>query len=378
MKRYLRPTAIAPAVLLFALSACEATKSSNPLGPAVAGPIAGVNITQPKLLEPTQGFKFKESQQPIKLLIENAATNGVRTITYAFEVSSDASFTNKVYARSGVPQGEGGRTSVIIERLELGRPYYWRARAEDGANSGQYASASFDLLPKALLNPPPQVSPVNGVTTSTRRPEMIVGFSTRNETIGFVRYEFQIATDAAFGSVVASALVNEGGGNTGFTPGGDLAASAQHFWRARATDGETTSSWTAAQGFRTPAGAIPGPGPSPGPTNPGGPCNSTNPDTIVKCERAKYGFMNAGQLADFLKATARSLNRNGIDGGGWGVLRKTGGNQCNGYSCDIVCTGQGTGQRQVDVLGDAEGAQTAGWGGSHFWPNIRADVCEIQ
>ena len=90
------------------------------------------------------------------------------------------------------------------------------------------------------------------------------------------------------------------------------------------------------------------------------------------------GFMNAGQLADFLKATARSLNRNGIDGAGWGVLRKTSGNQCNGYSCDIVCTGQGTGQRQVDVLGDAEGAQTAGWGGSHFWPNIRADVCEIQ
>ena len=211
MKRYLRPTAIAPAVFLFALSACEASKSSNPLSPAVAGPIAGVNITQPKLLEPTQGFKFKESQQPIKLLIENAATNGVRPITYAFEVSSDANFTNKVYARSGVPQGEGGRTSVIIERLELGRLYYWRARAEDGANSGQYASASFDLLPRALLTPPPQVSPVNGVTTSTRRPEMIVGLPTRNETIGFVRYEFQIATDAAFGSVVASALVDEAG-----------------------------------------------------------------------------------------------------------------------------------------------------------------------
>ena len=196
MTRHLRPTAVIPAVFMLALAGCEASKSSNPLSPSVAGPIAGVNITQPKLLEPTQGFKFKESQQPIKLLIENAASTGVRPLTYMFEVASDSDFTNKVYARSGVPQGDGGRTQVIIEKLDLGRVYYWRARAEDGANTGQYASASFDVLPRPLLNPPSRISPVNGATTSTRRPELIVAASPRNETIGWVRYEFQIAADA--------------------------------------------------------------------------------------------------------------------------------------------------------------------------------------
>ena len=134
MRRF-NPAAAIPAALLFSLLACEAQKSSNPLSPSVAGPIPGVEITPPKLLEPLQGFKFKESQQPIKLLIENASSNGVRPVTYMFEVATDTDFTTKVYARSGVPAGDNGRTSVQIDRLDLGRAYYWRAKADDGANS---------------------------------------------------------------------------------------------------------------------------------------------------------------------------------------------------------------------------------------------------
>src|SRR6476659_5188350 len=85
------------------LAGCEAQKSSNPLSPSVAGPIPGVNISAPKLIEPAQGFKYKESQQPIKLVVENATSNGVRPMTYMFEVATDSTFTTKVYARSGVP-----------------------------------------------------------------------------------------------------------------------------------------------------------------------------------------------------------------------------------------------------------------------------------
>jgi len=375
MKRSFRHVAAFSAAL--ALAACEASKSSNPLSPSVAGPIAGVEITAPKVLEPASEFKFKESQQPIRLLIENSVTNGVRPVSYTFEVASDNEFNNKVFARSGVPQGDGGRTSVTIERLDLGRTYHWRARAEDGANSSTYARASFEVLPRALLNPPSQHSPRGGATTATRRPEMIVGQSERNAAVGFVRYEFQIASNVTFSAIVASGVRDEGGGNTHFLPDGDLQAETNYYWRVRATDGETTSSWSGAESFRTPA-VIPAGGGGGGPTNPGGPCNSSNPDTIVKCERAKYGQMSSSQLVAFLRASAQSLNRNGIGGGPWGILRKAGGHQCNGYSCDILCSGQGTGQRQVDVLGDADGAQIAGWGATHTYPHIRVDVCEIQ
>lgn len=374
MKRNRPATALS---LLFAFAAvgCEATKSENPLSPAVAGPIAGVEITAPKLLEPAQGFKVKESQQPLKLLIENSTTTGVRPIAYSFEIATDSAFQTKVYARSGVPPGDGGRTSVTVDRLDLGRAYYWRVRAEDGANNSTYASASFEVLPKPLLNPPPQLSPINGATTGNRRPELVVGASERNAAIGVVYYAFQVSTNAAFTAIVSSGVRQEAGGTTGFTPEGDLAVNTLHYWRVSASDGEMTTSFSGAQTFRTPAPTAPNPTPAP---NPGAPCNSSNPDTIIKCERSKYGFMSPSQTVDFLRASARSLNRNGISGAPFGILRKAGGSNCNGFSCDIICTGQGTSQVQYDVLADAEGAQVAGWGPGHTVPNIRIDVCEIQ
>jgi hypothetical protein len=94
-----------PAVLLLALTACEAQKSSNPLSPTVAGPIAGVEITVPRLAAPAQGGKFKENQQPIKLTIENSTSTGVRPLAYTFEVATDSGFATKVFARSGVLLG---------------------------------------------------------------------------------------------------------------------------------------------------------------------------------------------------------------------------------------------------------------------------------
>ena len=378
MKRSLCPAAALPALFALTLVGCEASKSENPLSPSVAGPLAGVEITAPKLLEPAQGFKVKESQLPLKLLIENSATTGVRPIAYTFEIATDSEFQTKVYARSGVPNGEGGRTNVTVERLDLGRPYHWRVRAEDGANSSAYSTASFEVLPKPLLNAPPQRAPINGVTTGDRRPELVVGPAERNAAIGDVRYQFQIATDAGFGSIVANGTREETGDATGFLPDGDLAGNAPHFWRVRAHDGETVSSWSDTQTFRTPnAPAPPAPGPIPAPGGGGGPCNSSSALAIVQCERNKFGHMNDDQVVAFLRNVVDSLNRNGIEGGRFGLLVKDGGSNCNGYSCDILCSGQGGSQRQWDVLIDSDGAQGAIWGEldrSH----IVSRPCEIR
>ena len=371
MKRTLRPATALPVLFAFVLVGCEATKSENPLSPSVAGPLAGVEITAPRLLEPAQGFKVKESQQPLKLLIENSTSTGVRPVTYAFEVASDAEFQTKVYARSGVAPGDGGRTSVTVDRLDLGRAYYWRVRGEDGANSSTYSTASFEILPKPVLNPPAQLSPVNGETTGSRRPELKVGSSERNAAIGFVLYSFQIAADPAFTAVVAAGTRDEGGGTTEFIPDGDLTANTVYYWRVSANDGETSSSWSGAQSFRTPA-AAPAPSPSPGPA-PGGPCNFSNPETIVACERAKFGALNDSSVIQLLSQIADSLNRNNIPGGRFGLLRKESGSQCNGYSCDIICSGNGGAQRQWDVLVD---------GGGPTWHEVGAGltvrVCEIR
>ena len=45
-------------------------------------------------------------------------------------------------------------------------------------------------------------------------------------------------------------------------------------------------------------------------------------------------------------------NAAGVSGGPFGILEKASGNNCGGYSCDIICSGQGNAQKQWDVLID--------------------------
>ncbi|NUR54724.1 MAG: hypothetical protein HOQ29_09770 [Acidobacteria bacterium] len=367
---------VAVVALIAALAGCEAKKSSNPLSPSVAGPIPGVEISAPKLLEPAQGFRFRESEQPIRLTIENASSTGVRPLSYTFEVAPDSGFGTKVFSRAGVAPGGNGRTSVQLDRLEIGRVYFWRVRAEDGANTGPFSSAGFEIFPKPAINPPAAIAPVNNALTANATPTLTVANSATVGPVGGKAYEFQVAADQAFSRLVAAGIFPEGPGQTSMISA-PLPAGTAYFWRVRVSDGETTSAWMPTQTFRTPAAAPP-PSPGPTPPAPGGPCNASNPETIVSCERAKYGHMSPSQLVSFLRSTAQSLNRNGISGGPFGILRKPSGSSCDGYSCDIICSGQGGSQRQWDVLNDAEGAQGPAWNGPKTPPNIRIDVCEIQ
>ncbi len=364
-----------PAALVLALAGCEAQKSSNPLSPTVAGPIAGVEITVPRLAAPVQGVKFKENQQPVKLTIGNSTSTGVRPLAYTFEVATDSGFSTKVFARSGVQPGEGGQTSVQLDTLELGRTYYWRAKADDGANASGFTSAQFEMLPRAVLTVPTLLSPGNNEQVASRRPTLRILNSTGNAAVGFVNYLFVVATDQAFTQIVTHGLMGQGE-TTAFEVDRNLDYGGTYFWRVRATDGEVTTDWTGTQAFRV--GAAPAPAPTPTPTPSGGPCTAGTPEAIVSCERAKYGFMSHSQMAAFMRATAQSLNRNNLGGGPYGILRKASGTNCGGYSCDVICAGQGSGQSQWDVLGDIDGAQSPGWAGPHRLPGIRVDVCEIQ
>jgi hypothetical protein len=289
MERNTTWPAMLSAVLVVTAVACEAKKSSNPLSPSVAGPIPGVEITSPRALLPAAGAKLKESQQPVQLMIENASSTGVRPLYYTFEVATDSTFQTKLFARGQVPPGDNGRTSIQIDRLELGRNYYWRARAEDGANSGPFVSLQFEVLPRPVLQPPVALSPVNNEVLATNRPTLRLRASDRNSAVGRVMYEFQIAQDGAFTQGLIAADIAEAGGETSFTPATDLAAGLQYFWRARASDVETTSAWMAPQGFRTPPGAGGGGGGGGGGGSaPCGPPYPNNGPDVVRCVASKY------------------------------------------------------------------------------------------
>ena len=231
---------VAVVALIAALAGCEAKKSSNPLSPSVAGPIPGVEISAPKLLEPAQGFRFRESEQPIRLTIENASSTGVRPLSYTFEVAPDSGFGTKVFSRAGVAPGGNGRTSVQLDRLEIGRVYFWRVRAEDGANTGPFSSAGFEIFPKPAINPPAAIAPVNNALTANATPTLTVANSATVGPVGGKAYEFQVAADQAFSRLVAAGIFPEGPGQTSMISA-PLPAGTAYFWRVRVSDGETTS-----------------------------------------------------------------------------------------------------------------------------------------
>jgi hypothetical protein len=370
--------AAVPLIALLALAGCEHQKSSNPLSPTIAGPIPGVEITQPKLLEPGQGVKFRDRQQPITLVVENASTNGVRPLRYGFQIATDAGFTNVVFSRQDVAQGGNGRTSLKLQdKLQLGRTYYWRSWAYDGANTGPMAaSVSFDVYPPASISAPTLAGPANGSTVTSVAPLLILRNSARSGPVGNVSYGIQVSSNQAFTNIVAG---NNGQpedlrGQTSWVPGG-LAPDTTYYWRALASDGETTSAWSSTWSFSTPS---PTPVPTPGPA-PGGSCSSlaANPQQVVACRRAQYGSrISASQAPSLLRAIAQDLN-SGTSSSFYGLLRKTSGNNCGGFACDIVCARNGSNHWDVLVDGPDASAGYAGTASPSWQPkgSISASAC---
>jgi hypothetical protein len=361
-------------------AACAVEKSKNPLSPTLAGPIPGIEISAPKPLEPAPGALIPGDKQPVTLLLENASSNGPRPLTYVFEVATDAGFTNRVFSRDSIPPGDNGRTSVRLpDPLGTGRQYYWRGRAQDGANAGPYSAAvNFDIFTPVAFDKPTLLAPVNNDRTASARPEFRFANAPRVGQPTPVTYAVELGTSDSFATKIAAWQFSEQPNETKFTAPVDLPVNTQIFWRVRPFEATALGPWSDVAVFRTPVPVVVAPSPTPSPA-PGGSCTGSQPLSIVECRRKQYaGHMSSSQVVAFLKGVAADLNKNGIGGGPFGLLRKTNGASCGGYSCDIICSGQGTSQKQWDILGDSDAAQTPAWIGPKVYPDIRVDTCEIQ
>jgi hypothetical protein len=331
--------------------ACAVEKSENPLSPTVAGPIPGVGISAPSTVEPSQGSKIPVSNQPISLVVANATTTGVRPLSYLFQVATDVNFSNLVFARDGVTPGDGRTSLRLPDPLATGRTYYWRARAGDGANTGPYSNPTlFDVFTPVVIDKPIPISPVGNQTVDTLQPRFRTNNAPRTGPAGQISYEMQLSESSAFSTLFASWSFPETPSTTSLTAPVSLASNKQYFWRIRAYDPSVVGPWSDTQAFKTAAPAPPPPPPGGG----GGSttCSSRQPIDIVSCQRALYpARLSPGDAPNLLRSIAIDLDRDRP--GYYGRLIKTSGNNCGGFSCDIIC---GTDGHIWDVFSDGPDA----------------------
>ena len=235
---------------LLLLVGCESAKSANPTAPSVAGPIPGVNITAPRALEPFAGQKLVFSGEPPSLLIENAGTNGARAISLEIDVATDPNFTQLVHHNENVPLGDGGRTRYRLPApLAAGYTYYWRSKANDGANSGPYSIASsFVVIPPTVIGAPIAVSPSGKL--GTNQPDFRVTNGAISGTSG-VGYRFEVSRSADFTQIVAIVTVPVNGNGTTTMTMGTLPYETTYFWRAKGSDGTAESGYSSTLSFTT-------------------------------------------------------------------------------------------------------------------------------
>jgi hypothetical protein len=200
----------APWILCAVVSAggCVASeKSSNPLTPTVAGPIPGVAITAPEPVTPNQGSRISVEQQPITLEVVNASTSGVRPVSYAFEVATDLDFNNKIFERQGVPPGEGGLTRLRLpDPLATARTYFWRARADDGANASEYSfPVVFNVFTPIVIGKPTLLAPIGNINDMS--PRFAIANAPRSGPVGTIIYAIELSANDTFTEKLAIWLV---------------------------------------------------------------------------------------------------------------------------------------------------------------------------
>ena len=158
-------TALALAV---AVSACQKSSPTRPTDAAseastevVVDAKAGVTITAPQLVTPTDGQRFRFGDQGLTLTVKNAAATGSSTLTYTFQVASDAAFGSVVFSKDGVAEGNG-QTSLKIDRLSGNKDYFWRARVNSGSLAGPFSKGrTFNIGPEVVLQAPTLSAPAN-------------------------------------------------------------------------------------------------------------------------------------------------------------------------------------------------------------------------
>ena len=272
----------------------------------------------------------------------------------------------------GVAPGENGGTSLTLPNPGTGRGYFWRAKAQDGANTGPYSSmVAFNVFTPVSFDKPLPVSPVGGTKVASYSPEFVFNNAPRTGSPGLITYVIEVATNSTFGGLIAAWQFVEQANQTKFTAASGLPPSSQLYWRVRAFEATALGPWSDTATFVTPTPVVVPPPPTGGGGG-GGPCtNTTQVGSSPAAETSSPGTWTRDRVV-FLKGVASDLNKAGTWGGGYGLLRKT-----NGASCRAIpATSFARNRPRSSGTSSATRLARERRAGGRGYPGIRIDSCD--
>jgi len=212
----------------------------------------GVTVVGGKPTSPSSGSDFSYYIQPVTLTVKTGVATGGATPTTTIELATDAAFTTIVHTQP-VSADASGQAVVTLDHLSPATTYYWRLKTIAGNNPGVYSSvASFSIGPLLVIQAPGVVQPLAN-TFPHKRPTFTITNAARSGPAATITYRFDVATDAAFNTIVTTGTVPEAATQTIFAPTVDLTPGTTYFWRAQGSDAtkNVTGPYSAPQTFTT-------------------------------------------------------------------------------------------------------------------------------
>ena len=266
MSRILATVGVLAAAL--SMAACEASKSSDPLSSERRRPDSGVEISAPKMLEPGPGSKISIEKQPVTLADRErrqqrtAAADLLVRHRDRHDLQQQSVLARRHPARRGRPHC----SLRMIDTLATGHTYYWRVRAQDGANTGPYATPmAFDIFTPIVDRACPGLTaPAPNSTVLVLRPTFTLADAPKSGPTGTITYLIELADSDSFANKVATWTAAETPNQTNMVSPADLTYGKVYYWHARAYDPTTLGPWSYTQAFQMLAEPAPVFAPGPG------------------------------------------------------------------------------------------------------------------